>query len=1366
MNTHLKKIGFSAFLVVMMLTSILIGSAISGAASSVEDHTLTVTIPADGNFGTVQLTIGSGSSAQTEVLESGKAYSITSGVDYKLQAIPNTGYEAVWSNLTPSAGTPQLEGAINSDISYEVRFQPKDYQIHYVDENLYAFDVENTSQVPRKHTYKSNVTIPNVIRSGYEMTGWILYYSDPSQGNTSGIVCEKNYTASFQPSDIWLKPMWQGDEYCVIRLDCWYKERVPYTNGGYLGYQILSGEMGTYADGSMGEDTVYSGYTYFDSYAYADHQTKISISEPYTADGIQRIVDKIAEIQAKPELAGYNIVFRYYLPNQYRIEVDLNADDDSVTYENGETMPNTHVYNENTSIPNPVRAGYNFSYWLVTVNGIAQPNAYPGHTIVQESVEGDIFLKAVWEPKKFSVTYDWNGKSDADNAAIALLNGTLLNKYSTYTYGVLSEFPYPIRTGYIFTGWLVTQNGETVYDEPIKELPEELFRRLPMGFTLTAQWVPATYTVTLNGNGADGSTVPTLSVQYDSALDTSSVQIPVRFGYSFLGYFTDPIAGDQYIDENGASLCSVWTLAEDTVLYAHWEELPRVAVPSFLIDYVNEVFYCPDEKIPVGHYVFSVGETIMDVVVTETTITVDGHIIARMNQLAIPDAFIGQTVQLKVFGDGVTTSHSYVSLTINARPKAPTGVSENSDVISIIAKYTEITVKMKTSGDGFVYEFAISKSATEQNPVWQDSAVFSNLKQGTVYYVYVRVKASEGAYPPGAVFVSEKVYTLYQSYVDEKKDELDALRESTDGEMVDRIIKEAKANISLLEPSADFVDTIEQILAKAKQDVIFARKQDTKLSALQTILRDMQNSGAYSQESLQILQTLYDTAAEGIRSASNTDDINEIYEQAHQAMYSIRITYLFNGDTEMTAHQGVSNGVLMSLIRLSDLNDLNISFGNALKLGKVSVNGATMTLEEALKELRAKDLFAAYSIQLLNGSIVWNDYEGSFTLRLLLPQDLRNTEGLRVAFYNDKTGQLELLETVLNGNILEFRTDSLGSFLILGDPTMDLTNLLWAMGAVLLLQIIAIALLLFRRKKATERLQSVYAAFAVSGFGLTIRIAPDYALTAIVIFGVLILLFQIFLIYLLLSSDLVLRRKQKKASSPTERYSYADAEPVRREDLPETSDEPISSELEEEPVLHSLTDADVGSSEEDVTEDYRGQNGFFEESDGTFDEFADEAMTDVFSEETEPVTEISEDPQPEYGYQENGQAYLQEEPNLSDEADAFEEVETFDEIDSDETEAFSEELGEDESIDGASYYGIDEDSFIEPAADPQYSLPEEEGPYSESSEDTHSFDVFDEEPAQGDSVDSIFESDDEEDLAMGEAYYDEPVPFDMEEGKH
>lgn len=1325
MKKQLNKLGISILLLAVMMLSAFAAMAIGSAADSVTEHTLVVEIPENAAFGNVWITIGN---ASKEKLISNQEYKITTGVQYKLEADPTTGYIAEWYNKTTGVSSVPLQGTANADMNYKVSFVPKTYNIHYVEEGTYAF----TGNPPRTHTYNQAVSIPNVERSGYEMAGWVWYNADPDKVQTEGHSFGPNFNATLGTSDAWLKPIWKGENYVVVRLDCVYKEGALFKTQEYLGYDIFSGEMGTKVNGMMGDLPSYTGYTLLDDaaiYDYLANSILVSNSESDTDEGFERVEALIDQIKENPNLSGYNVVLRYYLPNEYLINVDLNAGDDTVTYENGQTMPKVHIYNANTYIPTPVRVGYDFSHWLTTVSGQEQKPLYPGTPIVAKTVDGEIFLTAVWTPKQFPIEYVWNGKNETDDQLIGAQNETLLNQYSSYTYGTTSAIPFPVRKGYVFEGWIVTQDGNKVYENALKELPAELFKRAAQGLTLSAQWTPATYTVTLNGNGNGVDTDPTLNVKFDSALDTTGIQIPVRSQYSFLGYFTDPIAGEKYINADGSSACDVWTLAQNTVLYAHWEKLPEVEAPKFLINYLNETFCCEGGDIPVGKYTFSFGEIEMIVIVTENNITVDGNINASRNSISIPNDFIGQTVQVTVHGDGTTTSDHVCEISIAARPKAPSGVGGANDISSILAGYTDITVKMNTEIGDFVYEFAWGYNDQGEGLKWQDTPMFTDLKQGTIYYVYVRAKAAEGMYPHGEAFVSEKINTLYQSYVQDMKDKLDALKGEADGEMVAQVIKDAKVAMSLLEPSADFYDTLNQIYAEATEKVKFASLQDEKLNELQALLQEMKDSGAYNIDSLTSLESICVYAQEQIKDSANSDAVKALYDEAKANMYRISISYLFNGDMELTAHAGLPHSVLLSLIRIEDIGNLSISVSNAIKLGQVKVDGLNMSVEDALRELRAKDPVAAYTMQLMSGTLSYNEYTGTFTLSLLLPMELREIEGLRVVYYNDKTGEIRVLDTVLEGNCLVFTADSIGDFVIMGDPIIDLSNLLWALAAILFLQSVAIILLLIRRKKVSARYRS-YAFMPI--LPLTIRVFPDYALTAIVIFGILILLFQIFLIYLLLSSELVIRRKRKKSINE-ESLFRDDGEPIYRDTAPKTSifGEVPDSEEEEyganesEPMLDSLTEETPNEEAPEYAEESEMPIDAVEE---LMENDPNAAYTNAFIDfDDEEEMEAAE----EYAYDENGQAYIAE--------DEF-------------------ESEDDESIENAAYYGVDTDSFIEPAANPNYSLPEEAYDEQEESEG------YEDDLAMGDPAYS-FEYDEEEDLATGDEYYDEPVPYDENEGR-
>ena len=123
---------------------------------------------------------------------------------------------------------------------------------------------------------------------------------------------------------------------------------------------------------------------------------------------------------------------------------------------------------------------------------------------------------------------------------------------------------------------------------------------------------------------------------------------------------------------------------------------------------------------------------------------------------------------------------------------------------------------------------------------------------------------------------------------------------------------------------------------------------------------------------------------------------------------------------------------------------------------------------------------------------------------------------------------LELLETTVEGNTLVFRASQITDFVILADPTVDLTGVIVALGAILLCQLIAIALVLVSRSKAKNSV--LHASVALPIF-LTIHFLPVANAELIALgLGAAVLIAQIVLMWLLLSSGMIRVFKTKKTA--------------------------------------------------------------------------------------------------------------------------------------------------------------------------------------------------------------------------------------------
>ncbi len=152
-------------------------------------------------------------------------------------------------------------------------------------------------------------------------------------------------------------------------------------------------------------------------------------------------------------------------------------------------------------------------------------------------------------PKMISVTLDTNGGSG---------QVTVVSLPADASYGQLPEAQ---REDYVFLGWFTDPEGGQLVTANMPLVCQA-------NHTLYAHWQPRTeFTLTLDPNGGRISPYTTqMTVTRDKTYGT--LPEPILEGYAFLGWFTDPQAGER-IDAD-----TVCTSGEDHTLYAHWEYDP------------------------------------------------------------------------------------------------------------------------------------------------------------------------------------------------------------------------------------------------------------------------------------------------------------------------------------------------------------------------------------------------------------------------------------------------------------------------------------------------------------------------------------------------------------------------------------------------------------------------------------------------------------------------------------------------------------------------------------------------------------------------------------------------------------------------
>ena len=1203
---------------------------------------------------------------------------------------PNTPVYQVASFLSSLRGTVLCETSV-FDVVFEtgeVLYQPV------------SGDMAELSGL--KYYYKQPQTLtvlPEVVRSGYKFDHWQVIKTDGSELQK---IATKNDEGKFYiPSEIiseemvntgkiFLHAVFVPETYEVIRHDKAYD-----VNAG-----TTIKHLGTYV-GQMPMDAIVSALTQMGD----DGEVSTDPENPYlnykSYIGYKLFVDgdyPEKHITIPTESTNPNTFERWYLPIVYALEYQLTGG----TLPEG--APTTYTYDAYTSILQPTRRGYQFMGWRVIVDDVLVCETGKDFVLGNEGENNakyaakneKIVLEAIWQAEKYNITYNWGADADL----IANKND-LIGTYGSFEFDKVTFIPNPVRAGYTFKGWTLTYtNGDTTPDNVGLvaatggyNLDGSLHAQ---EITLTAAWEVEVYNVILGGqeDAPEGYTTAIPGVQYDAPLSIpgGAVIVPAREGYTFDGYWSAPNGGGkQYIDKDGNSVCALWDLDGENgsvTLYAKW----IINQYSITID--------PIQKIPAGK------EVIITVYVDNTPMVYTGEPILLNYKtvfhvvITMPAGFEivawnvdNFTANGNVFtSSDITVGAEDMTLIAQAKPSAPVLGGEVKSIRPV--SDTEIKVLFADAGIASLYEVAISLDGNVANlaaDAWksiadvQDHYVFGNLQPGTNYYVFVRLKETTEAF--SGIELIEKILTDYDEYVESIVDQLNGMLTPDDGGNAKGVIQDAIKHIDDLkkDPDAipeDFYQQIQDLVAGAEEKLVFARYQDSKIAALETHLGDCMASGSFSPENKALLNSLCANAVTSISVATTEEDVDAIFNTAKEAMEAVPVTYLYDasGMMQLTSLLGLNQSSGITLNSIEDIKALRRAIADAIASGNITAD-SFITIEEATKLLRALDTVAAYNFKLINVQSLDGD---TFMLRLTIPESLAGCTGLQVAYFNHATGMLELLETTVEGNTLVFKAKEITDFVILADPTVDLTVVIIVLGAILLCQLIAIALVLVSRSKAKNAV--THASVALPLF-LTIHFLPVANAELIALgLGIAVIVAQVVLMWLLLSSGMI-RVFKTKRTEPTQREVTA---VVREEDLqedPTTVFDEVEEDVQEEPTEQEPVE-EASTEDESIVDD---EETFDEE---LAEELAREQEEAVDEEVVEEIEEVYDD-----------EEFIEQAPNPYYSLDEEENEYAFDE---EETERVSDVDTPDQETEETSY-GADPLDGVFGEADVQYGAASDEG---------------------------------------------------------
>ena len=283
--------------------------------------------------------------------------------------------------------------------------------------------------------------------------------------------------------------------------------------------------------------------------------------------------------------------------NNYAIAFVANKPDAASSDVSGTmaNMPMTYDVAKNLTENAYKLTGWTFTGWMGS-DGKTYTNGQSVKNLATD--DGATFtMTAQWEPNTYTIVFDKNQPANASSD----VSGTMANMSMTYDAAKnLTENAYKL-TGWTFTGWLGSDGKTYTNGQSVKNLATDDGAT----FTMTAQWEPNTYEITLDEN-FDGGKESVIYQKYDTGwysdenASIDSVSVSDRgTAYKFLGFFDAKEGGTKIFD---GKLPNANVFTRDTTLYAHWETLTRKCVAGKYYPRGNDetVAICPKDNYCAG----------------------------------------------------------------------------------------------------------------------------------------------------------------------------------------------------------------------------------------------------------------------------------------------------------------------------------------------------------------------------------------------------------------------------------------------------------------------------------------------------------------------------------------------------------------------------------------------------------------------------------------------------------------------------------------------------------------------------------------------------------------------------------------------
>lgn len=457
--------------------------------------------------------------------------------DFTLTNPTRTGYTFTGWTGTGIEGSADIVTVLTGsygDRSYAATWTPINYSI------TYTLNGGSVSGNPAVYTIESgSFTLNNPTRTGYDFAGWTgtgLTEATQTVTVNKGAYGVRSYTATWTPITYSIKYHLNGGTssgnptaYTIESGDL--KLTNPTKKGyDFEGWTLSGDESGeissdvTIPTGTTGELEYIANWKltiYTISYdlkagtvspdnpaAYTIESDTFTLNNPlkdcYTFEGwTGTSLDALSKsVTITESSTGDREYTANYTPITYALSYDLQggtvSPDNPASYD---------IESDNIKLNNPVKNGYDFAGWSFD-------NTISLDVTIPKGSSGDKNFTAIWTPTIYTISYDLDGGTSADNPTsytIETPSFTLTN---------------PTKTGYTFAGWKGTDIDGTA--EIVTVLQGSTGSR-----SYTAVWTPITYTIRYKLNNASDPGNPAGYTIESGAITLTN---PSRNGYTFDGW--------------------------------------------------------------------------------------------------------------------------------------------------------------------------------------------------------------------------------------------------------------------------------------------------------------------------------------------------------------------------------------------------------------------------------------------------------------------------------------------------------------------------------------------------------------------------------------------------------------------------------------------------------------------------------------------------------------------------------------------------------------------------------------------------------------------------------------------------------------